>query len=405
MKKSVVAAGFAAMAFSVSQMTLAQESPDLQELWQLLQTQQAEIAELKRQLEVNNTQIQETQIMTISVADAVENQTGQSSTSSWADKTSIGGYGEHHYNAVDEGRDQVDAHRYVLYIGHEYTDSVRFFSEFELEHSLAGDGKPGEVELEQAFIEWQFSTNHRATLGQYLVPVGILNETHEPDTFYGVERNKVESEVIPSTWWETGAMLSGNLTPSLRYDLALHSGLNLSDDGGAIDSFRIRSGRQKSAEANANNFAYTGRLSYNPTPGLSMALSLQHQTDLLQNMVTEDAAATLIEAHLIYQKEKFGLRALYAGWDINNADFEVNGSDNPSGWFLEPSYKVTDKLGVFARYSEVDPARGDRPTQITEQIDYGFNYWLTPQVAFKADYQDNQEDGSDAINIGIGWSY
>jgi hypothetical protein len=405
MKKSVFAAGLAAMAFSVSHATIAQEIPNLEELWQLLQAQQAEIAELKRQLENNNTQIQETQIMAISVADVVENQAIQSNSSNWADKTSIGGYGEHHYNAVDGGRDQIDAHRYVLYIGHEYTDSVRFFSEFELEHGLAGEGKPGEVELEQAFIEWQFSQKHRATLGQYLLPVGILNEVHEPETFYGVERNKVESEVIPTTWWETGAMLSGTLSESLRYDLALHSGLNLSDEDDAINSFRIRSGRQKSAEANGNNFAYTGRLTYTPSPGLRMSLSVQHQTDLLQNIVSEDAAATLVSAHLIYQKEKFGLRALYAGWDIDNADFKANGSDNLNGWFLEPSYRITDKFGLFARYTEIDPARGDRPTQVTEQIDYGFNYWLTPQVALKADYQNSQQDGDDAINIGIGWSY
>tara|TARA_B110000483_G_scaffold243659_1_gene334984 strand:- start:20406 stop:21626 length:1221 start_codon:yes stop_codon:yes gene_type:complete len=406
MNKVISAAGFAvAINLTLTGSAFAQEAP-MSEIWQMLQDQQQEIAALKEQLEQNNTQIQQTQVMAVSVADAIETQSAGSSSPSWADKTAIGGYGEHHYNNVDGGRDQVDAHRYVLYVSHDYSDSIRFFSEWELEHSLAGDGKPGEVELEQAYIEWQFDPNHRATFGQYLVPVGILNETHEPDTFYGVERNKVESEVVPSTWWETGAMLSGNLAQGLSYDLAIHGGLNMSDDEDALKTFRIRSSRQKSAEANANNLAYTGRLSYTGTPGLAMSVSLQHQTDLLQSMVVGDEApATLLSAHLIYQVEKFSVRALYAAWDIDNASFEANGSADPSGWYVEPSYKLSDKFGVFARYSEVDPRRGDKPTEVTERVDYGFNYWLTPQVAIKADYQNDRQDGNDAINIGIGWSY
>lgn len=198
MKKLAFAAGcIAVINFVITGSAYAQQSPSIEELWQLLQNQQQEIAELKQQLEQNHSQIQQTQVMAISVADAVENQSVDSRTPSWTDKTTLGGYGEHHYNAVDGGRDQVDAHRYVLYVSHDYTDSVRFFSEWELEHSLAGDSKPGEVELEQAYVEWQFNPNHRATFGQYLVPVGLLNETHEPDAFYGVERNKVEAEVIP----------------------------------------------------------------------------------------------------------------------------------------------------------------------------------------------------------------
>lgn len=391
--------------FSLASFTQAQ-TPSMDEIWALVQSQQQEIAELKRQLAQNNTQIQETQIMTISVADAIESQEAVPNQAlSWADKTSIGGYGEHHLNVVDDGRDQIDAHRYVLYVGHDYSDTVRFFSEWELEHSLAGEGKPGEVELEQAFIEWQYSNNHRATIGQFLIPAGILNETHEPETFYGVERNKVESEVIPATWWESGVMFSGSLTEGVKYDFGVHSGLNLSDDAGNIDTFRIRSGRQKSAEANANNLAYTGRISYTGMPGLEIAATVQHQTDILQSMASETASANLFQAHLAYQGEFFSLRALYAAWDIDSASFEANGSDDPAGWFIEPSVRISESLGFFARYSDIDPARGDRPTQKTEQIDLGFNYWLAPQVVLKADYQNNREDGVDAFNLGVGWSF
>ena len=83
---------------------------------------------------------------------------------------------------------------------------MRFFSEFELEHSLVkdtqeGEEAPGEVELEQAFIEYDFDQRNTARAGVFLLPIGILNETHEPPTFYGVERNTVENVIIPTTWW------------------------------------------------------------------------------------------------------------------------------------------------------------------------------------------------------------
>ena len=85
-----------------------------------------------------------------------------------------------------------------------------------------------------------------------LVPVGFLNETHEPDTFYGVERNSIEKNVIPTTWWEAGASLSGEVTPNLKYDFMLHSGLALDlDHPSAKKQTNIRSARQKVSEATA----------------------------------------------------------------------------------------------------------------------------------------------------------
>ena len=125
---------------------------------------------------------------------------------------SLGGYGEVHYNnlsADDSDRDleEVDIHRFVLFIGKEFNDDLRFVSEFEIEHGgVESDGDPlgGEVEIEQAYVEYDVNDNAQVRGGVFLVPTGILNETHEPPTFYGVERNDVENVIIPSTWWEAG---------------------------------------------------------------------------------------------------------------------------------------------------------------------------------------------------------
>ncbi|MYM63249.1 porin [Pseudomaricurvus sp. HS19] len=401
-KKSVLAVAVGAASLAAQ----AQQTPSMEEMWQLIQQQQAEIKELKSQLNKTDNKLQVTEQKLDATADAVEQGVAVGSNeklaklASWAEKTSIGGYGEHHFNHKEDGDDQIDAHRYVLYIGHQFTDKVRFFSEFELEHSLAGDGKPGEVELEQAYIEYDFAEKHSVQIGQFLMPVGILNETHEPDTFYGTERNKVEAEVIPATWWEAGVMALGEIAPGLSYNAAVHSGLK-------TDNFRIRSGRQKNAEATAEDLAFTGRLKYTGIQGLELAATYQYQQDIAQGLLTESAEASLMEAHAIYNIGGFGVRALWAEWDIDGADFEAAEADTQSGWYLEPSYKFTDKLGVFVRYSEWD--RGDKMLSDIDYkaYDYGINYWIHPQVVLKADYTDTvgKNDEGDALNLGVGWSF
>jgi predicted porin len=327
--------------------------------------------------------------------------------------TVIGSYGEMHYNNLEnqaDGSDKsaMDFHRFVLFFGHQFTDSVRFFSELEVEHSIAGDGKVGEVELEQAFIEWDYSPEQKLTAGLFLLPVGILNETHEPETFYGVERNNVEKNIVPATWWEGGASLSGEITQGWSYNVAVTTGLFLK--GG---KYKVRDGRQKVGKANAEDLAYTGRIKYTGSAGLELGLTFQYQSDLLQSMTVsgaDDVDATLIEAHAAYQSGPFMFRALYATWDI---DDDINlikaGADEQTGWYLEPSYRFSPEWGVFARYERWDNTAGAGTNSEMTQFDIGFNYWLTERVAIKMDYQDqdapNGSKEEDGFNLGIGWSF
>ena len=102
-----------------------------------------------------------------------------------------------------------------------------FFSELEIEHGVAGESQVGEVEVEQAFVEFDLNDRHTARAGVALLPVGIINETHEPTTFYGVERNPVENNIIPATWWAGGVGLSGEIAPGWGYDVVLHEGLRV----------------------------------------------------------------------------------------------------------------------------------------------------------------------------------
>jgi len=404
-KRTVLAAAVSLAAVSVQ---AAEKTPSLEEMWQLIQAQQTEIQNLKGQLNKTETKLQVTEVKLNATADAIEQGAvggeAMAKVASWVEKTTIGGYGEHHFNHFEDKDDKVDAHRYVLYFGHQFSDDLRFFSEFELEHGIAGDGQPGEVELEQAYIEWDYSQNHSVQFGQFLVPVGIINETHEPDTFYGTERNLVEKNITPATWWETGVQLKGEVAPGLSYNAAVHSGLSIESG-----DYKIRDGRQKSAKATAEDLAFTGRLKYTGIAGLELAATLQHQQDVTQGDLGQSAAALLTEVHAAYNSGDFGLRALWAGWDIDSELSGKAGSDEQEGWYIEPSYKLTEKLGAFVRYSEYNNTAGDSTSTDTEVWEYGVNYWLHPQVVLKADYTDYVNDNggsdSDALNLGVGWSF
>lgn len=318
----------------------------------------------------------------------------------------IGGYGELHYNNLEndgtgDEKKEIDFHRFVLEFGYSFTDDIRFFSELEVEHALAGDGAPGEVELEQAYVEFDLNDRHRIKGGVFLMPVGILNETHEPPTFYGVERNLVENRIVPTTWWAGGALLSGNLGDSgFSYDVGVHEGFETAN---AV----IRSGRQKSAQANADSLAYTGRLKYTGIRGLELAGTLHLQDDLSQGTGGPAEEATLFETHAHWRSGPFEVKALYAGWDVDGNGLD-SAQETQDGFYVEGGYRVTEAVGVFARQSNVNFWNGTREADI-DQTSIGVNYWPHPDVVVKFDVQqesaDNDADANDGFNLGIGYQF
>jgi hypothetical protein len=388
--------------------------PSMEEVWEIVQRQQAEIAALRAELDearqgmvATNDKVAETEERIEATGDVIDI---LAAADTGPRKTSIGGYGELHYSQIsaDAGdSDEIDFHRFVLFFGHEFSDRVRFFSEFELEHSLAGEGKPGEVELEQAYVEFGLTDNTYAKTGLFLLPLGIMNETHEPPTFYGVERNDVENIILPSTWWEAGAGLRGNLGNGLSWDAAVHSGLAIPTSGSS--AFRVRSGRQKVAEAVASDLATTVRLKYTGVPGLELAASYQYQADPSQVPGDGLDSGQLLTAHAIYQQDRFGLRALYGAWDFDGVAVEAADADKQTGWYVEPSFRLSDKWGVYARYEDLDAARQqDR----FSQSEFGFNYWPVDGVVLKMDFRSREFDALalsaadfDAIDVGFGYNF
>lgn len=385
----------------------AEGLPSREEMWKIIQQQQKQIESLMQSQQTTTEKVEETASKVEATADALDEQT---TTTASASKTHIGGYGELHYNNLEDQstgdkKKELDFHRFVLFFGHDFNDRTRFFSELELEHSIAGDGQNGEIELEQAYIEHDLTTNLAGKAGLFLLPVGILNETHEPNTFYGVERNQVEKNIIPTTWWAGGLALSGRFGSGFSWDTTATSGLFTS----AEDSYKPRAGRQKVSKAVANDGALTGRLKWTGMPGIELSATLQYQGDITQGEDPTAGAATLFETHAAIQKGGLGLRALYAQWNLDGEGPASIGADKQDGWYIEPSWRFNPSIGIFARYEQWDNAAGNASDSEVAQTSLGASYWLNEHVVFKADWQDQDApEGKkelDGFNLGLGYQF
>ncbi len=397
----------------------------------------AEVAALKKQLAQVEQQLQQQQ--------STQNQQARQIASSAqaseeASKTTIGGYGEVNYHNLradqyDAGgnpigtanNDLVDLRRLVVFVGHDFSDSLRFRSEIEFEHAkLAGDeaaacgatgdcgpGSRGEVDIEQAYVEKDFSPKLTARAGVFLMPVGIINESHEPPTFYGVERNPVEINIIPSTWDEPGVGLSYQVSDGLALDTAFTSGFKLD----APTNYAVYEGPQDAAKASAKNGALTARLKWTSIPGLTLAGSVNYQSNVSQGDDPSAGNALLYTADAIWNRGPYTLKVLYAQWNLAGSGPRAVGADLQRGWYIEPSYMLDEHLGFFTRYNRWDNQAGSLGPGSTQfsQWNVGLNYWLSPGVVLKADYQhesiprfgtqsDETTPGT-GFNLGVGYQF
>jgi uncharacterized coiled-coil protein SlyX len=392
---------------------LTQQQNQLQRMGEVLQRQTEALSAAEQRAAATPS----APVQAAYTADSTEPAFGSSvgSVASALAKTRVGGYGEIHYNnGTDDGsgsgRDSngnIHAHRAVIYLGHQFSDTVSFNSEFEFEGS--SDSQDIETEVEQLYIDWRVRPNLGLKLGQWLMPVGIINERHEPDTFYGIERNPVETQIIPSTWWEKGVLAQTQLTDDLTLDVALSNGLR-GDVANLGSADGLREFRQEFGRASTDNEAYTTRLRFNGISGLELAGTVQYQTDINDSLLGStpgSAPAVLIEAHADYRKGPYELRALFARWDINNDFAKTIGSDVLQGFYLEPAYRINEQWGVFARYNRWNTAYNDANSKDRVQANAGVNYWIAPNVALKGDVQaSNAANGnSDGFNLGLGFSF
>jgi hypothetical protein len=365
---------------------------------------------------------------------------------------SIGGYGEWFYrnfigdsgsgsdsvdgvSISDQQLDRADALRLVTYIGYKFSESIVFNSEIEYEHAFIGEGTEsaasGEVRVEFAALDFFWKDWANARGGVVLLPMGFLNEVHEPPFYFGVGRPETEVRIIPSTWSEMGLGLFGDLGEDLHYRAYVVNGFNargFSDAG-------IRDGRQNANRALAEDLAFVGRLDWTPTPewliGGSFYYGDSGQDQELGDVSIPGAGLTVVEGHLQWRHEQWQARALFAYNQLSDArDLNValgRALNRPIaekmlGGYVEIAYDVWPdlfdsferSLSPFLRIEYVD-------TQYDVPSGYEANrrnsYWLYtpgiqfkphPNVVLKLEYRNfDPRDGErpDELSFGMGFAF
>jgi hypothetical protein len=343
---------------------------------------------------------------------------------------SLGGYGEANYQAIvgDETtkNDNADFERLVIYAGYKFTDNILFNSELEFEHGSTDKG--GSVSVEMAALDFFIDPMANVRAGMVLMPMGFINQIHEPPFYFGNNRPEVERQILPSTWREIGVGLFGEVLPNLTYTTYVVNGLNAAN----FTSDGIRSGRQQGSQAKAEDLAFVGRIDYAPdfVPGVSFGGSAyvgnsgQNQTFAGQQV---DALTQLYEGHVQWKYHGLEFRTLGSWGHIGDAGVlsaakrQTIGEEN-YGWYSEVGYDIlpllnpntTQYLAPFFRYEQLDtiasaPAGfGDDETKDRQIYQFGLQYKPIPNVVVKADYRNftaKRGNLPDDFNLGLGFIF
>ncbi|PHR74540.1 MAG: hypothetical protein COA67_00230 [Lutibacter sp.] len=334
----------------------------------------------------------------------------------------IGGYGEITYNQPEGDNGELDIQRLVLMFGYKFNDKTQFITEIEFEHV-------SEVFVEQAFLQYSLNDNVNLRGGLMLVPMGIVNEYHEPTTFNGVERPSVDGSIIPSTWREIGIGVSGRSdAASLKYQAYIFNGF-ASVNGSKVLGGKngLRNGRQKGAKSTINTPNFSAKVDYYGINGLRLGLAgyfgrtqAEDDVDMLDGA---DVGIAMVGLDARYTNKRFAARGQFINASLSDTDAynTLNSADLGSklqGWYLESSYNLLSQdkeqqLWAFARYEDydthasVDGALTKNDAFDRNDITFGLNYKLAPGAVVKVDYQikSNEVAGSDStgqLNFGIG---
>lgn len=341
----------------------------------------------------------------------------------------LSGYMEVHLNKEEGLPTEADLHRFVLMVGHSFTDRLKLWSEVEVEHAFVeGAEESGEVAIEQAYIDFMISRRFNLRAGMVLIPVGIVNERHEPPTFHGVERTFVDSLIVPSTWRDVGIGAFGDLGRGFSYRAYVVPGM---DATGFTAEEGIAGGRQQGGHADASDPAITGRLEFKSrgiTTGGSFWLGGSGFGLVRLDIETPTVSVVSVDA-----RHRQGRHELRGQWsmvsiggaaDLNRA-LQLQSGNSPNiasrlmGGYGEAAYRVSPdswlhEVVAFGRYELYDTQnkmpRGFLPIEELRRsaLVAGATYFPDPDVAFKFDVsrEFNKSEGVRGpwrVNFGVGW--
>ena len=335
----------------------------------------------------------------------------------------LGGYAQIDYNQPEGDNGKLDVHRLVVLMGYKFNDKVQFVTEIEYEHVK-------EVYVEQAFLNYSLNDNLNIRGGLMLVPMGIVNEYHEPTTFNGVERPNVDKSIVPTTWREIGLGISGKIdNANLRYQAYIFNGF-ASVNGSKVlgGSNGLRNGRQKGAESTVNTPNLSAKIDFYGIQGLRLGLSgyfgRSQAADDVDAIDGSDVGVSMFGLDGRYVNSRFSARGQYIHTLISdakdyNALYDTNLGSELKGWYIEAAYNLlplnkAQKLDAFVRYEKYDTHAATAEANIERNLSYNRNEWTTglsyhlaPGAVVKADYQiydnasvDSQSKGQ--FNLGFG---
>ena len=345
--------------------------------------------------------------------------------------TVLGNYGEINYNRpTRSSKDaQADVRRFVLALQHRIDARTKVVGELELEHAVSSADDAGEVEVEQAYVERQLTPTWAVRGGLFLIPLGLLNENHEPTAYFGVERNFVETAIIPSTWREGGVQVVGSFENGLTLQAGLSTGFDLTKwdaaSGEGLES-PLGAVHQEMSLAKARDLAVFGALNWRGIPGLQLGGGL-FTGSATHGQAVASARVTLWDLHARWTPGRWDLAALYSRGAISNsAALNTPLVGNPTlipksfdGGYVQAAYTLWSQddyaLKPFVRWEQFNTAKsyadlgpGLTPSAASSErvVTLGANFQVSPGIVVKADYQRFRENkDANRVNLGLGWSF
>lgn len=359
---------------------------------------------------------------------------------------SPGGYGEVVYSNYQDStkKDFGDAYRFILYAGYKFNDWILMNTEIEYEHAGIGNAqsKESEVYVEFSYLDFLLSKPFNIRVGLMLMPVGLINEFHEPTVYHGVLRPEIETNIIPTTWRELGIMAHGEPIENLTYNIALVNGLRADKFS---NSTWIRSSRQQGAKVNADVGAFVANVNYEVVPGFLVGGSYYWGEGSTgkggdTNASTDkEAEVSLYEVHADFKYKGLEVRGLYVAGKVDNENDAFKNETSlktvgkeVNGWYLQAAYdifpliKQESKMSLtpFIRYEQYDTNEkviiGTPDATLDRTVTtFGVGFKPHPNVVIKADYQWKDTESAkpegtasgqdsnkiDQFNLGIGFIF
>jgi hypothetical protein len=360
--------------------------------------------------------------------------------------TAIGGYGEIAIRGTTRGREGErewvgDVARLVVFVAHSFSDSIRGYTELEVEHAQACSTCGGAVELEQAYVEASLAGDALGLrAGLVLMPMGIVNQWHEPPVYHGAIRPRVDTVVIPSTWRELAAGFYGSPVEPLRYEVYAATGF----DPTGFSAAGIAGGRQNGSLAKAAAWSVVGRVEVEPLLGMVLGAS-GYAGDTGPNLDVYDRHGERADlrvpvlgfaADARFRRGGLEWKLVFAEWDLPESGALMGAYDESGarlfpdatkpvptrirGAYLEGAYDVLRPLGLthqllpFARIEHYDTQSAvpggyeANPSYFVREYTFGLTYRPIPPIVVKADYQlRNRKLGYDEtqLSFGAGFMY